>query len=51
LFTQFQEAKILHVERKHIEILNLNALQELAQSCAGNVVRDTDSSSSIKTKA
>jgi len=51
LFTQFQEAKILQVERKHIEILNLHALQTQAQSCVGDVVRDTDSSSSIKTKA
>jgi len=35
LFTHFQELKILQVERKHIEIVNMGGLQQQAQSCSG----------------
>ncbi len=35
LFTHFQDIKILRVERKHIEIINMTGLQQQAQSCVG----------------
>jgi len=33
LFTHFQEISILKVERKHIQILNMDALEQQAQAC------------------
>ena len=45
LFTHFQELNILQVERKHIQILNLEILQQQAQSCS----EDAKSSSETNT--
>ena len=33
LFSQFQEQGLLKVERKHIEILNVNSLQQMSNKC------------------
>jgi len=45
LFTHFQDAQILKVERKHIKIVNREALQEQAQSCIGDDVNNRDGKS------
>lgn len=46
LFTHFQELKILQVERKHIQILDMHGLQNQAQACANeNKSNSSDTSS------
>ncbi len=40
LFTHFQDLKILKVERKHIQIINMQALELQAQSCVDQVKVD-----------
>lgn len=49
LFTHFQENKILQVERKHICILNPEALRQQAQACVGDDIVNVDASTKIKT--
>ncbi len=50
LFTRFHDDKILRVERKHINILDLSALQQQAQACIGDgAVNAHNSSAKTKT--
>lgn len=45
LFTHFQELKILQVERKHIQILNMEGLHQQAQACVDGGKADVSATS------
>jgi len=49
LFTHFQELKILKVERKHIQIIDMGNLEFQAQACVDPLKVDTEKRKKRKT--